>query len=1105
MMTRHLLMRALPLGMLFAVFALCQPAMALDEPHETASFVGPLEGCDACHSFHGASYPSLLGTTKTCSVKCHNAVGPGTEVQDHSSRTTDTGHGDWEVDCWACHDPHTQEQVLFWGSTYGDGKYIRRDLNARVKHIDPLQDLQAGPEEYYYDTDPAGTNPAGTARWVYSTSVAFTSNTGFVDSDGSSADDICRACHVDTGNFSQSDNTHTVGATANPGDNCTICHDHTAGWAATGGSCTGCHSLTQPNGTGDYRRQVAGTGGDFERAAHHVTDLNTTPTEIIDDADCEVCHDQTDHQSQAGSPAEITVLLNDPDGGASWTYDGTGGSLQTSGPTDGFCTGCHDSNGSTAFGAQPFTDGRTPPDIKADWEGSSHEAGLTAQACLSCHGGADSTRSGLSYNQNVHGSTTASDLINVRVPTNYNVGLSGLVADESPTNMEEEFCYACHDGAPATTDIETPFTNTPCAGAGCATTGYRYTVASGGLVNQRHDMTAADQGYSGGAGPDTVLECANCHDPHMATSSNKVINPFTPTSAYTLTYCNTCTNGSWGLDGNESYDNTGQGLPAYSFNYYLNTNDYNPMNPVGCTSTPATRGPAVKVVDNGNDTAVSGGTYTGPDDGTYTLTVTTAGASGVADFSCTSAITGDDCNGGQTYIWTNAAAIPIGGKGVTITITDGSGSPSSVGAATDPAPPNTGDDTAASGGTFTGGSDDTYTVVSSAGVPGGGYLVGAATCSGCDDTATSSGGSPTGPAGTYTIDVITGGKANKAVIDYTGTAGLGSGNVCGSPGNCDYGTAYLIENGVFITFTDTGAGDYVDTDAWTIDITSVSSPQITVTSSLGDGSGPTDITAFGTPFAVGTLGVTISFTDGGDGALTAGDNWAIVATAEVPGDGLTPTGDQWTIDVTAALAGCITTPEPDMISFCLVCHDGNTPAGVTMNTVNALEDIASAYTTDQHGRAAGNGGGRGELKAPWHNVGGSWSEAELGAPYAALQCTTCHDSHGSDNLYHLKTSITVRGQVMWVGGQTGSGFDGVTPETIGSPFNAVSDYAFGDTTYVLPCFNGSTQVKCSNVNGIQKEFAWGAFCTFCHDMDSHGQSEGNDSCSSGHKHTKGNF
>jgi hypothetical protein len=114
---------------------------------------------------------------------------------------------------------------------------------------------------------------------------------------------------------------------------------------------------------------------------------------------------------------------------------------------------------------------------------------------MACHGGIDGTRSGPSFDSNAHGS-------------DHGTLLSELVNGVTVGNSEEELCYACHDGFTALTDIEGEF-------AGTAT----YTAAaSGALVNSHHDVSDADQTYSG-----AVIECAHCHDPHAANAANKLL------------------------------------------------------------------------------------------------------------------------------------------------------------------------------------------------------------------------------------------------------------------------------------------------------------------------------------------------------------------------------------------------------------------------------------------------------------------------------------------------------------------------------------------------------------------------------------------------------
>ncbi|MEW6743707.1 MAG: cytochrome c3 family protein [Planctomycetota bacterium] len=90
-----------------------------------------------------------------------------------------------------------------------------------------------------------------------------------------------------------------------------------------------------------------------------------------------VCHDQSSHQSHP----DPQVLLNDPDGGSSILFDGSGASIL------GFCRCCHDANGQGG-NLSPFTSGRIAADIDAWWsKNPSHARSPVGVTCWSCHAG----------------------------------------------------------------------------------------------------------------------------------------------------------------------------------------------------------------------------------------------------------------------------------------------------------------------------------------------------------------------------------------------------------------------------------------------------------------------------------------------------------------------------------------------------------------------------------------------------------------------------------------------------------------------------------------------------------------------------------------------
>lgn len=101
-----------------------------------------------------------------------------------------------------------------------------------------------------------------------------------------------------------------------------------------------------------------------------------------------------------------------------------------------------------------------------------------------------------------------------------------------------------------------------------------------------------------------------------------------------------------------------------------------------------------------------------------------------------------------------------------------------------------------------------------------------------------------------------------------------------------------------------------ETQTYTVTISTGGAPGVAKfnyeTSGSDVSAGEVTITAFDIPIAVGTLGVYISFTDGGDGVLTAGDSWIIPCTF---GE-LLPTVDGNTLSVPSLRVYCRGRMEP---------------------------------------------------------------------------------------------------------------------------------------------------------------------------------------------------
>lgn len=103
--------------------------------------------------------------------------------------------------------------------------------------------------------------------------------------------------------------------------------------------------------------------------------------------------------------------------------------------------------------------------------------------------------------------------------------------------------------------------------------------------------------------------------------------------------------------------------------------------------------------------------------------------------------------------------------------------------------------------------------------------------------------------------------------------------------------------------------------------------------------------------------------------------------------------------------------------FCYKCHAGTRPAGVQLGTVPvglqqgaSNKNIQSTFTSDMHGGGSGQ-----QTASGYANDYTSWSFAgavsggTIGGAYAranaALPCNDCHDTHGSNSVYHFREHI----------------------------------------------------------------------------------------------------
>lgn len=160
-------------------------------------------------------------------------------------------------------------------------------------------------------------------------------------------------------------------------------------------------------------------------------------------------------------------------------------------------------------------------------------------------------------------------------------------------------------------------------------------------------------------------------------------------------------------------------------------------------------------------------------------------------------------------------------------------------------------------------------------------------------------------------------------------------------------------------------------------------------------------------------------------------------------------GDPDTGDGRVPAAGLSWTGSDLTSELCLDCHDGSLPAAVTP-PLTALANVRTTFLgTDKHGTATTT---TAVLKAGW-------------AMGDTVPCRACHDSHGTSNLFHLRTAVFAK--------------DGVTP---------------------MPADTGCTTWSVTNVASLDKTVNGWCFCNTCHTGSMSGKTA---NCFGCHYHGKG--
>ncbi len=424
------------LGIVAAILAVTLVAIHVYYPRAlgasaTFMLIAQHNPCANCHMVHTAPGQSLTNETvrEVLCQTCHSIVGSATPTEVHTNKVG-SGYPAFSITCTDCHEPHDYQ-------TNANSK-----LNLKLVR-QQIQTPNSGAMTVLFESRGTDAVPPGPS--LYSFADADEDNDTFYTG-------VCEVCHTQALNHrNNATGTHTHYA----GQSCVQCHPHDDYFRGSGG-CQLCHNTAQGS-----RRAIV---PEFSWASHH---LQST----LEDADCQVCHDQSQHQ-------QGSVRLKNADGGATIVLTGDPNTVPTeAAKLTVFCLACHDPAGTGP--TQPFTDLNVPPTVDSTlWTASSHN--LASPSCYGTSG--------------CHASAHGSQKLKLLAPA--------TVPPTPPANAEEEegFCFTCHDGIPAVTNIQGEFQK----GTNTSTQTFHHPVN--------------DNEQSVGR----TVECTDCHNPHQATSANKL-------------------------------------------------------------------------------------------------------------------------------------------------------------------------------------------------------------------------------------------------------------------------------------------------------------------------------------------------------------------------------------------------------------------------------------------------------------------------------------------------------------------------------------------------------------------------------------------------------
>ncbi len=476
------------------------------------------EVCFKCHGNNDYGF-----TPAATNIKQY--VTAGGERSGHRIKTANATYPvGAPLPCYECHNPH--------GSARGNQRMLSDSLGGSLE-----TNTAAGVRRTCFTCHTTADTAAGwdSATSAYTVAVAAGKEIAGLPRDAAVGANLLRLPIV-------------VGHNTADAQSCYICHgaDYAAGGlnvhnpsggvSAGGVDCYACHTDYQT-----YMEDGVNTGGPTKVGSsrttvyHHVMGSATNdgdkafaagsyPTSTTDVycMSCHVDHDKFNSAKASNLRPDITTV--NP-AGAATDYDSTSNA--------GVCTKCHAasltkdttnqlSDGSTATpkivegaGANQF--GASAHDYYAT---SSYDAATFSANCSKCHNDEDSPAYKLFQTSTTKFGTHWS------AERRLLSALGGTVTDP----LSETHCYGCHTGGTAGNDKY---------GAATMTQAARSTQAQFALTS-KHPVT--------GSSATSVVECANCHNPHVVTSTTgKVTDPANTynTIAYAttsdkVTYCLKC-------------------------------------------------------------------------------------------------------------------------------------------------------------------------------------------------------------------------------------------------------------------------------------------------------------------------------------------------------------------------------------------------------------------------------------------------------------------------------------------------------------------------------------------------------------------------------------